>query len=158
MTKTKVFTNLIVSILVMGAAFSLYISTRPKAAISAPTFVYEEIIVHKTAVAVKPAALPIPLKPASVPLPILPPQIISQVLPEYPAEALKAGTEGLVMVQAYIGMSGAAEKIEVKTSSGNTELDRSAVQAVTQWRFTPATQNGASLASWFEVPVRYSIK
>jgi protein TonB len=158
MTKTKVFTNLIVSFLVLAAAFSLYISTRPKAAISVPTFVYEEVVVHQTAAPVKAAALPAPIKPASLPLPVIPPQIISQVLPEYPAEALKAGTEGLVMVQAYIGMSGAAEKIEVKTSSGNTELDRSAVQAVTQWRFTPASQSGAALASWFEVPVRFTIK
>lgn len=158
MTKARIITNLIVSFLVLGAAFSLYISTRPKAAISAPIFVYEEVVVHRTAAPVKSAALPVPVKPVSLPLPVLPPQIISQVLPEYPAEALKAGTEGLVMVQAYIGMSGAAEKVEVKTSSGNTELDQSASRAVAQWRFSPASQGGTALASWFEVPVRFSIK
>jgi protein TonB len=158
MIKTGVITNLLVSILVLAAAFSLYISTRPKTAISAPTFVYEEVVVHKTAVAVKPAALPIPLKPVSLPLPVLPPQIISQVLPEYPAEALKAGIEGLVLVQAYIGLNGEAERVGIKTSSGNIELDQSAARAVAQWRFAPATQNGAALASWFEVPVRFSIK
>ncbi|MFA4905856.1 MAG: energy transducer TonB [Candidatus Margulisiibacteriota bacterium] len=158
MTKTKVIANLIVSFLVVAAAFSLYMAARPKAAISAPTFVYEEVIVHKTAVAVKPAALPIPIKPVSAPLPVIPPQIISAVLPEYPEAALKAGIEGLVMVQAYVGLNGAVEKAEAKTSSGNADLDQSAARAVAQWKFTPATQNGAALASWFEVPVRFSIK
>ncbi|MBI5699230.1 energy transducer TonB [Candidatus Saganbacteria bacterium] len=152
MTKTKVITNLIVSFLVVAAAFSLYIATRPKTAILAPTFVYEEVVVHKT------AALPVPIRPVSVPLPVIPPQVVSSVLPEYPSAVLQAGIEGLVMVQAYVGLNGTVEKAEAKTSSGNTELDQSAARAVAQWRFTPASQGGTALASWFEVPVRFSIK
>lgn len=158
MTKTGVITNLVVSILIGAAAFSLYISTRPKAAISTPTFIYEEIVVRQTATAVKAAAQPVPTRPTSSPLPIIPPRLMSSVLPEYPSMALETGTEGVVMVQAYVGASGAVEKADVKNSSGNSELDRAATQAVAQWRFAPATQNGAALASWFEVPVRFSIK
>lgn len=153
MTKVKNLTNLIVFLLVAAAAFSLYVSTRPKTAISAPTFVYEEVIVYKTA-----AVLPIPIKPVSAPWPVIPPQVLSSVLPEYPRPALESGIEGLVMVQAHIGLSGAAEKVEVKTSSGNPELDQSAAAAVAQWRFSPASQNGSALASWFEVPVRFTIQ
>ena len=158
MTKARMITNLIVSFLVVAAAFSLYIAARPKAAISAPTFVYEEVVVHQTAVPVRSVAVPVPAKPASLPLPVIPPQIISQIMPAYPAGALEKGMEGTTLVQAYIGNSGRVEKTEIKSSSGDQTLDLAAQEAVAQWKFAPATQNGAALASWFEVPVRFSIK
>ncbi len=158
MTKARIITNLIVSFLVGAAAFSLYISTRPKVVVSAPTFVYEEIVVHKAAAQIKASAVPVPARPIAAALPIIPPKVVSSVWPEYPKQALEAGIEGLVMVQAYVGLNGAAERVEVKTSSGNLEIDQSAARAVAQWRFSPASQNGAALNSWLEVPVRFSIK
>jgi protein TonB len=158
MIKAKTLTNVIVFILVAVAAFSLYVSTRPKVMVSAPTFIYEEIVVHKAAAQIKASAVPVPARPSAAALPIIPPKVISTVLPEYPTPALKAGTEGLVMVQAYIGSKGTAERVEIKTSSGDPELDQAAIKAVSQWRFAPAAQGGTALNSWFEVPVRFSIK
>jgi TonB family protein len=142
---------------------------------SAPIFMGEEVTVSKT-VALTPAVslakpatvsmakdstvvkvVPAP-QPQAVPLPIVPPSIASSVLPVYPAKALADGTEGLVLLSVYVGLTGQPEKIETKTSSGYTELDAAAAQAVAQWKFFSATQGGAALGSWFEIPVRFVIK
>jgi TonB family protein len=139
---------------------------------SAPIFMSEEVTVYKTAAAVslaKPLTLSIAKdaavvkvipasQPKVVPLPIIPPTIASSVLPIYPSKALADGTEGLVILSVYVGLTGQPEKIETKTSSGYPDLDASATQAVSQWKFFSATQGGAALASLFEIPVRFIIK
>lgn len=163
MIKAKEAVNLTVLLLVLGAAFSLYMTTaRPQASSQAPVFVYEEIKAQAVAtrIAARPEAkaVPAPATPVAAPLPIDAPVIISEVLPEYPASALEKGVEGVALVQAYIGSSGNPEQVQIKTSSGNAELDASAVSAVSQWMFSPARQGNSAIASWFEVPVRFSIK
>jgi TonB family protein len=140
---------------------------RPHQAVSqsAPVFMGEEVRVSLAKPAavslVKEAAvvkvIPAP-QPKAVPLPIVPPGIASSVLPIYPAKALADGTEGLVLLSVYVGLTGQPEKIETKTSSGYAELDAAAAQAVSQWKFFSATQGGQALASWFEIPVRFVIK
>jgi protein TonB len=155
--------------LILGAAFSLYISSQHKSSVHSPAFLYDEVVVQKraiveTRVSVRPivqakeVAVSKSTNPVSVTLPINPPMVISQVLPEYPASALENEIEGVAMVQAYVGLNGKVEKTEVKTSSGNENLDASAINAVSKWIFSPATQGSASISSWFEVPVRFSIK
>ena len=142
---------------------------------SAPVFMGEEVTVHKTGALTPAVSLAKPLavsrakdaavlrvvpapQPKVVPLPIVPPGIASCILPVYPAKALADGTEGLVFLSVYVGLTGQPEKIETKTSSGYPELDASAAQAVSQWKFFSATQGGQALASWFEIPVRFVIR
>lgn len=91
-------------------------------------------------------------------LPIMPPNISYRVLPQYPGSALKQGLQGTTILSIYVGMSGAAEKVQVKSSSGVAELDQAAQTAVAQWKFNPASQGGSALASWFEIPVSFRIK
>lgn len=141
---------------------------------SMPVFMGEEMTVHRTAniaaasvsakpvtkadVAVKSAVVPMPQpQAATTALPIIPPAISFSVLPAYPAAALEQGVEGMTVLSIYVGLNGNAEKVEVKTSSGVPEFDRSATNAAAQWKFTPASQGGGAIASWFEVPVRFSI-
>ena len=142
---------------------------------SVPVFMGEEVTVHKTTVVAPAVSLAKPLtvsrakdaavvrvvpapQPNVVPLPIIPPSIAASVLPVYPVQALADGTEGQVLLSVYVGLTGQPEKIETKTSSGYPELDSSAARAVSQWKFFSATQGGAALASWFEIPVRFIIK
>jgi len=156
-------------LLVLGMAFSLYIASQQKSSVHSPAFVYDEILVQKKAIVetrvsarpivqAKEIAVSKSANPISVTLPITPPRVISQVLPEYPASALENEIEGVTLVQAYIGLNGKVEKTEIKTSSGNADLDASAINAVSKWIFSPATQGSASIASWFDVPVRFSLK
>jgi len=170
MIKEKEWIGYIAVFLVLAVALTLYAALRPKAVVQSPTFVYEEIVVSKAIKADKAiksdrAERSIRAEKAvrmekgiSAPLPIVPPRVISQIWPEYPVSALIKGIEGLVLVQAYIGIGGNAERVEVKISSGYPELDEAAIKAVSSWRFAPAMQGNAALASWFEVPIRFRLR
>lgn len=166
MTKAKTINaqNLVLCLLAALAASAAVYLVRPQtAARPVPVFYGEEVTVRTTAAPVvltkaRPAvAAPAPVSPA-VPLPLVPPAVTFKVLPEYPAAALERGTQGTVLLAVYVGLTGQAEKIETKLSSGVKELDAAAAQAVAQWTFSPATQGSGALASWFEVPVRFELK
>lgn len=141
------------------------VTHRPVAmAKSAPIFYGETVKVNKATVAstiqvAMPAKAATPAsKPTMVtPLPIVPPAITFKVLPAYPSNILAQGQQGTVILSVFVGLSGQAEKIETKLSSGLAGLDEAAAKAVSQWRFSPASQGGTALASWFEVPVRFAI-
>ena len=166
---------------VVFLAFSLAVSAgyfiaRPHVVTSKsiPVFIGEEVVVHKSATSVKAVTAvrvasvkasatraetaPMPTPKIAAPLPIVPPSITFKVLPAYPVTALENRSEGTVLLSVYVGLTGQPERIETKTSSGIQELDDSATNAVSQWKFSPAAQGGAALASWFEIPVRFEIK
>jgi TonB family protein len=97
------------------------------------------------------------LKPGSQIMPIVPPAISFKVLPAYPQTALSAGSQGTVLLSVLVGLGGQAQQIQVKASSGAADLDQSAIDAVKQWKFSPASQAGAVLSSWLEIPVCFQI-
>jgi len=162
MTKSKELVNVLLFVLVAGAALSMYMVTRPREVSQAPTFVYQEIQVMqspaRTMVQPKVVTQSLPLQPAATPAPLIPPRIISQSLPGYPLSALEKEIQGVALVQARINLSGNPEETLIKVSSGNAELDAAAIQAVSKWGFSPALQGGAAISSIFEIPVRFSIK
>lgn len=94
----------------------------------------------------------------NIPFPVLPPRIKYSVLPEYPSDAIKNGIEGRVVLSVYVGPSGLPEKIEKRSSSLAEELDQSAINAVSKWRFEPAQRGLQMVGSWFEVPISFKIK
>ena len=148
----------------MAAIAVGYLISRPGLFVSQremPIFMGEEIVIHKTASAVKATKVvstPVPQPKVATPLPIFPPRISYRVLPSYPASALGQGLGGTAILSVYVGLRGDPEKVKVKSSSGVAELDQSAASAVSQWKFAPATQGGKALASWFELPVRFEVK
>ena len=167
MTKELTVQNMVLFLLVaMAATAGMYLVKAQTAIRTAPVFYGEEVTVRtvtEPVVLVKAQpiaavqAAPASVTPA-VPLPIVPPSVTFKVLPEYPAVALEQGSEGTVLLSVYVGLTGQAEKIETKLSSGVAGLDAAARQAIAQWTFSPAAQGGAALASWFEVPVRFELK
>jgi len=169
--------NLVIFLVLSLTISALMFISKPQVAStkSLPVFMGEEVVVHKAGMAdkanmankaytadkaemaVKATVMPAPLPKVITPMPLIPPTISSKVLPLYPQTALEKGMEGIVILSVYVGLNGQPGKIETKTSSGITELDNSASAAVEQWKFSPATQGGQALASWFEVPVRFVI-
>ncbi|MBI5701445.1 energy transducer TonB [Candidatus Saganbacteria bacterium] len=135
----------------------------------APLFVYDEMVATKASIA-KPAAERRGLEaavgtdtfsvggPASAPLPIIPPRIISQVLPIYPESAIQSGAAGVVIIEAAILSTGNLGPLKVNTTSGIAELDQAVVTAVSQWKFSAATQGGAAIASVFKIPIRFVLR
>jgi len=166
--KARNLTLVAVGMILIAAVAVSYLMAKPSLFVQHKeglVFIGEELIVHKavSAITVKPAvkalkvsAVPAPAPKVATPLPIFPPTISYSVLPAYPTVALEKGLEGSVLLSVYVGLNGAAERVEVKSSSG-AEFHKSALAAVSQWTFNPASQGGSAMASWFEVPVRFSI-
>jgi TonB family protein len=66
--------------------------------------------------------------------------LVHEVLPSYPLEALRAGLQGTVVLQALVGRDGAVE--DLKLVQGYFALGNAAISAVKQWRFRPYRLNG----------------
>ncbi len=71
------------------------------------------------------------------------PRIVENLAPEYPATALAAGQTGRVLIRVSIAPSGYVLDVQLHRSSGFASLDRSAILAVRQWRFSPSTSSDA---------------
>jgi protein TonB len=86
-----------------------------------------------------------------------PPRPIRQKTPPYPEAARRAGGEGTVVVKAYVQADGTIGAADVHQSSGDPELDRAALDAIREWRFSPAARAGRAVAAWVLVPVQFKL-
>jgi len=93
---------------------------------------------------------------ATRPASATPKRILAQSpAPEYPAQALRRGEGGTVLLRVNVGADGRPTDIAFADRSNSRELDRAARDAVSKWRFTPATRNGKPVAAVVEVPVEF---
>lgn len=84
------------------------------------------------------------------------PVAIRRIQPRYPPEALRAGIEGTVVVNALISETGNVIKTEViKGMKGAFGLDQAAQRAVRQWKFEPATIKGIKVKVWLPVAIEF---
>lgn len=77
-----------------------------------------------------------------------PPKAISRIEPVYPEEAKKARIAGIVIIEATINEAGVVTEASV-VKPLPFGLDQAALDAIQQWRFEPATQDGRP------VPVKF---
>lgn len=68
------------------------------------------------------------------------PAVIKRVEPIYPPFARARRIEGVVVLDAVIRKDGTVDEVQV-IKSANPLLDKSAMDALRQWRFTPGNQN-----------------
>ncbi len=78
--------------------------------------------------------------------------------PPYPALAFQMRIEGTVRLKALVAPDGSCTEVLLAQSSGNAELDRSALTTVAQWKFTPAKSQGKDVAQWVSIPITFAIK
>jgi protein TonB len=78
--------------------------------------------------------------------------------PIYPSTLLKKGIGGKVMITAVISTSGQVIKANIKGSSGYSELDNSALQAVLKWKFKPGKRNGKEVQATCIIPYTFEVK
>ena len=64
---------------------------------------------------------------------------ISMPAPKFPAEALRAGTSGSVLVEYTVGTDGTVTAARVVKATPARVFDREAVNAVRKWRFQPVS-------------------
>jgi protein TonB len=84
------------------------------------------------------------------------PQKIVDVAPAYPAVAQRARIEGVVILEAVIDAQGRVQSVRVLRSIAL--LDQAAVDAVQQWRFTPALLNAEPVPVVMTVTVNFTMQ
>jgi len=77
--------------------------------------------------------------------------------PVYPPEARRKRQEGVARLGVKIGADGLPKEVVIKQSSGFSSLDEAAIQAVKRWTFEPAMTAGVPVATYSEVPIRFSL-
>jgi protein TonB len=84
-----------------------------------------------------------------------PPKVLYKVEPQYTEAAKTAKVSGSVLLSVVVDENGDAQDIQVARSL-DEGLDQSAIDAVRQWRFSPATEDGkpVSVAAKIEVNFR----
>lgn len=80
------------------------------------------------------------------------------VPPVYPNASIMNDEQGRSIIRARIDTDGAVAEVIVWQSSGFTRLDRAALTAVREWRFTPARQGFTPRAAWVDVPVDFVLR
>jgi len=91
---------------------------------------------------------------------VKPPALIEEamVLPEYPEAERKARIEGTVLLQAQVLKDGSVGEITVVEGiEGHPALEESAKDALSQWRFTPATEDGKPVDMTIQIPLAFRV-
>ena len=110
--------------------------------------------IHGVAARVTPTLLS-SLEPISLPEDLAQRLILQKVDPSYPEQALRAGLQGPVVLQAWIARDGSIR--ELKLLRGSLLLGQAAYQAVKQWRYKPYLLNGQAVEAQTLVTVDFRL-
>src|SRR5438105_2738866 len=117
----------------------------------------------QTAAPESPAAEPVPAQidrsgvyPA-VPAGGTQPEEIDRVVPRYPAIARRAGVQGSVVVRGIVRRDGTIDDVEI-IKDLPYGLGEAAREAVSQWRFRPATFRGEPIDVYYTVTVNFRLQ
>ncbi len=82
-------------------------------------------------------------------------KLIRQVQPQYPTLARQARIQGVVSLEAIIGVDGTIQQLRV--INGHPLLTQSAVQAVQQWKYSPTFLNEKAVEVKTTIEVRFTL-
>ena len=78
--------------------------------------------------------------------------------PPYPPLAFRLRAEGKVVLIAEVLPNGQSGSVKIVESSGNEMLDKSALETVKKWKFTPARKDGVIITQAVRIPITFSLK
>ena len=84
------------------------------------------------------------------------PTKVRDAAPTYPAIARAAGVQGIVIIEATIGVNGNVQDAKIIRSI--PLLDAAALDAVRQWQYTPTRLNGTPVAVVMTVTVNFRLQ
>ncbi len=85
------------------------------------------------------------------------PEELDRVIPRYPSMARRAGIEGPVVVRGIVRRDGTIDDVEVIRDLPYG-LGDAAREAVSQWRFRPATYRGEPIDVYYTVTVNFRLR
>ena len=88
---------------------------------------------------------------------VQPPRLLREVRADYTDAARRSGITGDVVLEIVVRYDGSVGDVRVVRQLG-AGLDERAVQAVRQWRFAPATRQGAPVDVVVEVAVEFRLR
>ncbi len=89
----------------------------------------------------------------------IPPQVISAPPALYPRRAVQNGQEGWVLLSFVVNTEGEVESLMVENSSNLSVFGDSALNAVQNFMFTPAMENGQAVeASFVQYLINFSLE
>ena len=88
---------------------------------------------------------------------ITPPQLLREVKPDYTDDARRRGIEGDVVLEIVVRSDGSVGEVKVLQGLGGG-LDRRAIDAVRQWKFSPAKRFGNPVDVLVEVAVEFKLR
>ena len=83
--------------------------------------------------------------------------LLREVKPDYTEEARRRGVEGDVVLEIVVRADGSVGNVRVLQGLGGG-LDQRAVDAVRQWRFSPARRFGTPVDVMVEVAVEFKLR
>jgi len=87
------------------------------------------------------------------------PQIVKRVEPIYPEIARSAEVGGKVVVQFFVDKKGNVKNAKaVKADPKGLGFEEAAVEAIMQWKFTPALQRENPVGVWVAQTITFTIK
>ncbi len=88
---------------------------------------------------------------------ITPPTLLREVKPDYTEEARRRSLEGDVVLEIVVRRDGSVGDVKILQGLGGG-LDARAVDAVRQWRFSPAQRQGVPVDVIVEVAVEFKLR
>lgn len=85
------------------------------------------------------------------------PRYSGSLQPAYPPGMIREDREGVVTVRVLIGIDGRVKAIEALKADAPAFLEATRKQALSKWRFLPATRDGEPVESWREMTVRFEL-
>jgi protein TonB len=82
--------------------------------------------------------------------------LVHRVEPEYPRLAIQIHKEGRVELRAIIGTDGTIQSLQIV--NGDPLFERSALDAVQQWRYRPTILNGQAVEVDTYITVIYTMQ
>ena len=77
--------------------------------------------------------------------------------PPYPPAAFLGHIEGRVIIKAHVMTDGKLGEVQLRQTSGSTQLDQSALETIARWELQPARNNGQPVDQWIEIPINFRI-
>lgn len=90
--------------------------------------------------------------------PMVPPRLLGKTNPRYPLGVRSRNITGTTSVRMLVNEKGKVVSAGVASSSGNGELDASAVECVYKWKFSPAKNGqGNAVQCYITIPIKFTI-
>lgn len=85
------------------------------------------------------------------------PRYAAALQPLYPPGMIREEREGVVTVRVLVGVDGRVKALEAVRVDAPAFLEATRKQALSKWRFLPATRDGEPVESWREMTVRFEL-